>query len=742
MSKKNILKLLIAIFISINIFAFVPEIFSNNNNINNISSRFDTTNTHAKSEYTFGIKKAHAEHMIIQGLEQGGSGSTWVFDIWNFSISLVNIVLIGILIFLGVVNILHLNYDTYQLKKFLVPLIIGVLLANFSLFICRAIVDLSSALSGTFFENQEQLTSGIMNGLGFTNAGNLIDLLRTVGGSGLATGLAIPVMVVYTILGIILGLILVILFLAITVLLYVRVFVVLILAAIAPLAFISMVIPSTQQYFKQWWGWFLKWVFMGPIITLILKVAAIIGNSVGASGTSTSTAGAMTLTLVFSFIAILGLLILALMVPFMLGGQIMSKVAAGVGKTAGFAGKYVPGVKHVAQMGKGYFGDMKKNQEESEQDLQAYGAGLFKGGKAGADAEQNIIENERAAKKAGQLVQLGEAGEHIDAARLKAFSNGDSKIIQQYAIQRAREGDLDNETMHEIDQLVVSGDIKFKDQKEAHKFRDSMDNALSKQRKQLIKDKQNPMDVNNPLHAYDFDKKGKPIVPANETQKEASAKLGNAISNIDMYDDIRKSTNIRPHVKQAQAQKAMENIDHVLSNKDKIKDKDTIKRAERAFNNIEQDVNTDPSLRSFTNNQAFRAMSEKYGVHKHVNKFIGNDESLNKIKDTQEAAHVREFLSRPIQVEDIDGQPRKEEIRKVVHGHEAIKRAMISKNYNPEERDDVNKYFASNADHDNTKLKENYLENRDIINKHQDYAKQIKEEMQPIPDEIKNPTTP
>ncbi|MDD3687669.1 MAG: hypothetical protein PHE56_13005 [Bacteroidales bacterium] len=172
-----------------------------------------------------------------------------------------------------------------------------------------------------------------MKGLGFDSAGNLIDLIRKTGGSNeSATGLALLVMLGYTIIGIIVGLVLIILFIALTILLYVRVFVVLILAAVSPLAFISMTIPSTQQFFKQWWTWFLRWVFMGPIIALILKIAAILGNSTAAGSTTSGT-----LTIVFSFIAIIGLMILALMVPFILGGQVFNKLGEYGKKVGGFA---------------------------------------------------------------------------------------------------------------------------------------------------------------------------------------------------------------------------------------------------------------------------------------------------------------------------------------------------------------------------------------------------------------------
>lgn len=264
-----------------------------------------------------GIHHAHAASMADKLVPGTDSSYLWVFNVWDFCLSLINIGLIGFLIFLGVVNILHLEYDTYQMKKILMPIVIGVILANFSLFICRAIIEFSNALSNTFFEQQTDISNGILCGL-FLGAmqNGIMSMVEHLGILGAIASL--PMLMLYVVIGLILAIIIFLILLILSIIMFVRQFVILVLAAVSPLAFIFMILPPTKGLFQQWWKWFLRWVFMGPVILLVLKVASIIGEtSCGAS----STGGG-----VFSFIAIIGLMVLAIMVPWIIGGQVLSKI--------------------------------------------------------------------------------------------------------------------------------------------------------------------------------------------------------------------------------------------------------------------------------------------------------------------------------------------------------------------------------------------------------------------------------
>lgn len=321
---------------------------------------------------------AIAGDSIASNLQTGGSYG-WIIDLWRFCLSLINIALIGILIYLGIVNILHLNYETYELKKFLSSLVIAVILANFSLFICRSIVEFSDVLTNTFFIEKDQTLMNVLNGLGFAHIQDdgIIGLIEvyiaaisivTFGTGGIATYLF------YLILGCLIALVIALCFFALAILMSVRTFIIYALAATAPLAFISMVLPSTQKYFSQWWGWFLRWVFLGPIVLFIIKIASIIGES-NAKNTDSFSG--------FAFLSIIGLLALALYTPWIIGGSIFGKIT-GAAKTIGnwatdntFTGRRLKA--YVGAYGRKRKGDLEYTEKLATVQSDAVTENLYKG---------------------------------------------------------------------------------------------------------------------------------------------------------------------------------------------------------------------------------------------------------------------------------------------------------------------------------------------------------------------------
>jgi hypothetical protein len=85
--------------------------------------------------------------------------------------------------------------------------------------------------------------------------------------------------------------------------------------------------PPTESYFKKWWEWYINWVFMGPIVMLLLWMAGEVGRA-NCSGNA------------FNFtraIATLALVYLAAIVPGKLGGAVMGAYTGalkGAGKKA------------------------------------------------------------------------------------------------------------------------------------------------------------------------------------------------------------------------------------------------------------------------------------------------------------------------------------------------------------------------------------------------------------------------
>ena len=243
----------------------------------------------------------------------------WIFSIWKFSISVVDIVIIIILIAISFVNILNINIDTYAIKKTLPTLILGVILANFSLLICRMIVDSSSILISTFAGNPETLGTQLTSALRVSQIGSGV-LVAGIG-VGIFGGLAPGGIMI--LIGILIMFIPVLAIAFLAILLYIRIGVVYLFAAISPLAFMAMSFPPTQNLFRRWWSMFTTWVFMAPIVLFLMRVAALI---------SRDQAGLV------GWMAACAILYTAIMVPFKMGGVIMSawggaiKLATGTNK--------------------------------------------------------------------------------------------------------------------------------------------------------------------------------------------------------------------------------------------------------------------------------------------------------------------------------------------------------------------------------------------------------------------------
>lgn len=245
----------------------------------------------------------------------------WAITSWKVVLALANLGLVVILIFIAIVNILRIQYDTYAIKKALPVLIIGIILANFSLLIVRMFVDFANILTNLFTHG---CTPGefAANMITATDVGGpkAAEAFAGTGGMGIGTLLiwflfALFVMVAFLILGF---------------LFYIRYAVVIILAIVAPLAFVAMAFPPTQGFFKQWWGWLMKFIFMKPISFFLLYLA---GKILEAGTGSQSGMTHLTLWFIVAF-----LVYLALIIPFKLGGAVMG-AWGGVGKWATGTGK-------------------------------------------------------------------------------------------------------------------------------------------------------------------------------------------------------------------------------------------------------------------------------------------------------------------------------------------------------------------------------------------------------------------
>ncbi|MCL5407285.1 MAG: hypothetical protein M1429_02205 [Patescibacteria group bacterium] len=246
---------------------------------------------------------------------------SWVIGIWKFVLTLTDLFLVVILLFLGIVNILHIQYDTYAIKKMLPLLIIGVILANFSLLIMRMLIDSSNILTNSFMDGSPGTM--VHDLITATKFGKATD-------HGFFTGFkdgwsAVGILL----LGVIFAFFVTAAFLILGVMFYIRYAAILLLGIAAPLAFVAMAFPPTQSLFKQWWSWATKFIYMKPIAMFLLYVAL----RIKLGSPSDPNGGAIT-SLVGWFIIVI-LVYFAIIIPWKLGGAVMSAWGGAMGSIFG-----------------------------------------------------------------------------------------------------------------------------------------------------------------------------------------------------------------------------------------------------------------------------------------------------------------------------------------------------------------------------------------------------------------------
>lgn len=267
-----------------------------------------------------------------------------IVNVWKTLLSATDIVVALYLIAIAVATIFHIQYDTYSIKKTLPPLIVGVILANFSLFITRVMVDFASVLAVTFINAEggqsqflEKLIRGIFGNFGGTigayinsSAGDnpnqafevMFNIFKFLGG---AAGFVFLIPLFF--IGLIFTIVPAIFIFALALLFYARYYIVIALVVVSPLAFICLAFPPTQKYFQRWWQEAIKWIFMLPVSMFLLWLAIQMTKLVAGDNASI---GSYLISLIFLYLAI--------KVPFGMGNIMGVDIGGKLGGLAKWAG--------------------------------------------------------------------------------------------------------------------------------------------------------------------------------------------------------------------------------------------------------------------------------------------------------------------------------------------------------------------------------------------------------------------
>ncbi|KPJ57554.1 hypothetical protein AMJ49_00315 [Parcubacteria bacterium DG_74_2] len=206
-----------------------------------------------------------------------------------FTTGLVNIFII--LFFVAIAITWILNIETFAAKKALPKLILVALLVNFVPIFIGIPIDIATFIykailtdTNLIFNSFDAIFGGIWNfiiGIGawivslavmfmipFVGPFAQYGLVLLVAGMSALFAPTLLSWIIQTILAILLSII----FFTLAFLFACRIFVIWFLTILAPLAFLCMVLPQTEKYWKEWLHHLISWVFFGLIVLLFLVI--------------------------------------------------------------------------------------------------------------------------------------------------------------------------------------------------------------------------------------------------------------------------------------------------------------------------------------------------------------------------------------------------------------------------------------------------------------------------------------
>lgn len=202
-------------------------------------------------------------------------------NIWEAFRNIANILLIAAFIFIIYSQMTGIGLSNYGVKRMLPKLIVITVMINLSLYISQVCLDLSNILGGSlygfintlggskdYFPGFDDIVGGVLTG---------VTQIAIVGVAGVALTHAAVGIIALILLGAILGL-------AITVLILIgRNAIIVMLALISPLAFVAMLLPNTEKFFKKWWDMFLGLLVVYPMIAVVFGLSKLAAKAFSGS---------------------------------------------------------------------------------------------------------------------------------------------------------------------------------------------------------------------------------------------------------------------------------------------------------------------------------------------------------------------------------------------------------------------------------------------------------------------------
>lgn len=190
-------------------------------------------------------------------------GPDSAFYYWSRIRDIANIVFIIVFLIIIYSQVSGLGISNYGIKKLLPKLLITIVLVNISFYLCSVLVDISNVIGSSSFNFITSLGGGGSGPEGgWATKGNW-----WTGAAATVLGTATAFFVLGSLVS---GLVFVVVTATVTVfLLGARQALVIFTIILSPLAFVALLLPSTEGLFKKWWGFFKTLLLLYPAVGLL-----------------------------------------------------------------------------------------------------------------------------------------------------------------------------------------------------------------------------------------------------------------------------------------------------------------------------------------------------------------------------------------------------------------------------------------------------------------------------------------
>lgn len=219
------------------------------------------------------------------------SDTNGTYRAWKIMRDFANVVFVIAFLFIVFSQITSIGISNYGLKRLLPKLVVAAVLVNVSYFMCAVLVDLSNILGAQLNSLLSNIADSIIppdNETTLNSDGSDIlwqSIVKNALAVGIGAGLIASTTVTLPLVGAALLFILPII-VTVVIVMVLRQAAIILLIFISPLAFVALLLPNTESYFKKWQQLLKTMLLLYPMVALTFGGGALASAVLMASATS------------------------------------------------------------------------------------------------------------------------------------------------------------------------------------------------------------------------------------------------------------------------------------------------------------------------------------------------------------------------------------------------------------------------------------------------------------------------